>query len=189
MYCTRTNVHVYVNMNRKQNRTVHIYIQTSVHVHVHVHVALVSQHGSYTQKALAQEQHWMFIQPSCNLTVPIRPVHHPPLLVEAQDVIADTGRSPALHLVLVSEQLLSGSAPAIVQLSMCENSQQSALACIHIAHHRHPVWRANKQPTLSGDFYWIRAYMYTYIVMSTTKRLLKVLLTTIIIETQSLSNL
>ena len=73
------------------------------------------------------------------LTVSVCLVDHPALLVEAQDVVANAGRSPALHLMFVPEQLLPGCATAVVQLTVCEHPQQSALTGIHIAHHRHPV--------------------------------------------------
>ena len=50
-------------------------------------------------------------------------VHDVPLLVESQYVIANTGGPPTLHLMLVSEQFLSGCPPPVVQLPVGEDSQ------------------------------------------------------------------
>jgi len=41
-------------------------------------------------------------------------VHYNTAAVKAQDVVADTARSPGLHLMLVSEQFLTCVAPAVV---------------------------------------------------------------------------
>ncbi len=43
---------------------------------------------------------------------------HLSLLVKPQDIVAHTAGPATLHLVLVSEELLAGKAPAIVQLSV-----------------------------------------------------------------------
>ena len=64
-------------------------------------------------------------------------VDHFALTVKAQYVIAHTACPAWLHLMLVSEEPLSGKAATIVQFSMGEYTQQCALASIHIAHHCH----------------------------------------------------
>ena len=71
--------------------------------------------------------------PLCHLSTP-----HLPLLVKPQDVVAHTAGPATLHLMLVSEKFLAGKAPAIVQLTMCQHSQQSAFTSIHIPHHCNP---------------------------------------------------
>lgn len=60
------------------------------------------------------------------------------LLVEAQDVIPHTAGPAALHLMFVSEELLPGEPPAVVQLPVGQHPQQGALTCIHVTHHRYP---------------------------------------------------
>ena len=82
---------------------------TELHVHVHYH-----------------------------LTMSIGLVHYCPVLAEAQDVIAHTGGPPTLHLMLVSKELLSSTAPTVVHLPMSENPQQSTLACINITNNGNP---------------------------------------------------
>jgi len=59
--------------------------------------------------------------------------------VKTKDVVADTARSPRLHLVLVSEKLLTGIATTVVQLSVSQNTEECALAGINISNHCHPV--------------------------------------------------
>lgn len=73
---------------------------------------------------------------------------HLSLLIEAQDVVAHTAGPAALHFMLVSEKLLASEASSIVQLSVRQNPQQSALPCIHIAHHSHP---GDQRSNTSGE--------------------------------------
>lgn len=44
---------------------------------------------------------------------------HLSLLVKSQNVVAHAAGPATLHLMLVSEEFLTGKAPAIVQLSVC----------------------------------------------------------------------
>ena len=71
------------------------------------------------------------------LTVTICSVDHVPLLVEPQDVVSNTGRSATLHLVFVSKQFLSRRPTSVVQLSVGEDTEESALTGINITHYRH----------------------------------------------------
>lgn len=62
---------------------------------------------------------------------------HLSLLVKTQDIIADAARPAALHFMFVSKELLASKASAVVQLTMGQNPQQSALPRVHIPYHRH----------------------------------------------------
>lgn len=57
--------------------------------------------------------------------------------VEAQDLKADAGGTSSLDLVQVSEKVKSGSAPAVVQLPLRQNTKQSRLPRVHITQHSH----------------------------------------------------
>jgi hypothetical protein len=83
--------------------------------------------------------------------VTVSSVDHVPLLVESQDVVADTGRSPALHLVLVSEQFLSCRPSPVVQLSVSENTEQGALTGVHVPHNCNPVERGEGEMGACGN--------------------------------------
>lgn len=63
---------------------------------------------------------------------------HLSLLVKTQDIIAHTAGPAALHFMFVSKELLASEASTIVQLTMGQNPQQSALPRVHIPYHRHP---------------------------------------------------
>lgn len=63
---------------------------------------------------------------------------HLSLLVKTQDIIAHTAGPAALYFMFVSKELLASEASTIVQLTVGQNPQQSALPCVHISHHRHP---------------------------------------------------
>jgi len=63
---------------------------------------------------------------------------HLSLLVKAQDIVAHTAGPATLHLVFVSEELLPGKTPPVVQLSVRQHSQQSALTSIHVTHDCNP---------------------------------------------------
>lgn len=71
----------------------------------------------------------------------VRLVHHVALTVKAQDVIAHAAGTARLNLMLVTEELLPGKTTSIVQLSMGEDTQQSALPSIHITNHCDPIGR------------------------------------------------
>ena len=64
--------------------------------------------------------------------------------VKAEDVVAHAARTPRFHLMLVTEQFLSGVAAAIVQLSMRQNSKQSALASIDVPHNCYPAFATER---------------------------------------------
>ena len=78
-------------------------------------------------------------------TVTVGSVDHVSLLIESQDVVSDTGRSPALHLVFVSEQLLSRRPSAVVQLSVSQNTEEGALTGVHVPHNCNPVDRERER--------------------------------------------
>lgn len=65
-------------------------------------------------------------------------VAHLSLLVKTQDVISNAAGPAALHFMFVSEELLASEASTIVQFTVSQNPQQSALPSIHIPHHCHP---------------------------------------------------
>ena len=58
-----------------------------------------------------------------------------PLAIKTEDVISNTASSTRLHLMFVSEKLLTSKSPAIVQFTMREHSQQSTFSCIHISNY------------------------------------------------------
>jgi len=64
--------------------------------------------------------------------------------VKAEDVVAHAARAPRFHLMLVTEQFLSGVAAAVVQLSMRQNSKQSALASIDVPHNCYPAFATER---------------------------------------------
>lgn len=74
----------------------------------------------------------------CVFTMSISLVHNSSLAVKAKDVIANTGGSSRLHLMLVTEQPLSCRPPTIVQFPVGEHPQQCALASIHIPNYCNP---------------------------------------------------
>lgn len=78
------------------------------------------------------------------LTMAVCSVDHKTFLVEPQDVVANTGCPPTLHLVLVAEQLLSRRPSTVVQLSVSQDTQESTLTSIHIPHHRHSGRRGER---------------------------------------------
>jgi len=69
----------------------------------------------------------------------LRLVDNDTTAVKTKDIIADAARPPRLHLVLVSEEFLSGVTTAVVELRMRQNSEQSALAGVNVSNHCHPV--------------------------------------------------
>ena len=59
--------------------------------------------------------------------------------VKTEDVVADAARPSRLHLVFVSEKLLTGVAAAVVKLSVSKDAEQRALTGIDISHYCHPA--------------------------------------------------
>ncbi len=62
---------------------------------------------------------------------------HLSLLVKTQDIIAHTAGPATLHFMFVSKELLASEASAVVQLTVGQNPQKSALPRVHIPYHRH----------------------------------------------------
>ena len=59
----------------------------------------------------------------------------PTCAVKTQDIIANRTGPATLHFMLMPEELHPRKPSAIVELTMCQHTQQRALACVHIAHH------------------------------------------------------
>lgn len=70
---------------------------------------------------------------------PLGPVDgmHLSLAVKAQDLEADAGGPARLNLMQVAEQVEPSSAPAIVQLSLGQDSKQSRLPRVHVPQDSH----------------------------------------------------
>lgn len=79
-------------------------------------------------------------------TVAVGLVHHVALAIKAQDVIAHTAGAAWLNLMLMAEELLPSKASAVVELTVCQDTQQGALSCIHIANHCYPEGERKKEP-------------------------------------------
>ncbi len=71
-------------------------------------------------------------------SVTVRFVDYLAFLIKSQDVIAHAAGAATLHFMLVPEELLSCKATSIIQLSMSQHTQQSALTGVHIPHYSHP---------------------------------------------------
>lgn len=63
---------------------------------------------------------------------------HLSFTVEAKDLKADTRRASRLDLMQMSEKVKPRSSPPIVQLTLCQNTQQSGLARVHITKYSYP---------------------------------------------------
>lgn len=69
--------------------------------------------------------------------VAVRFVDHLPILIETQDVIADAAGASALHLVFVTEELLTSEPAAVVEFPVREDAQQSAFTRVYVAYYCH----------------------------------------------------
>ena len=58
---------------------------------------------------------------------------HLSFTVEAKDLKADARGTSSLNLMKMSEEVEPRSSPSIVQLTLCQNTQQSGLARVHVA--------------------------------------------------------
>lgn len=63
---------------------------------------------------------------------------HLSFAVEAEDLEANAGGASGLDLVEMSEEVEPRPSPSIVQLTLCQNTQQSGLPRVHITQHGHP---------------------------------------------------
>lgn len=57
---------------------------------------------------------------------------HLSFTIEAKDLKADAWSASSLDLMQMSEEVEPRSSPSIVQLTLCQNTQQSGLARVHI---------------------------------------------------------
>lgn len=48
--------------------------------------------------------------------------------------------------MLMAEELLPSKASAVVELTVCQDTQQGALSCIHVANHCYPEGKRRKEP-------------------------------------------
>jgi len=60
---------------------------------------------------------------------------HLSLAVESEYLVADAGCASGLNLMQMSEQVKSGSAAPVVQLSLSQNPEHCALTGIHVTQH------------------------------------------------------
>lgn len=57
---------------------------------------------------------------------------HLSFTIEAKDLKADAWRASSLDLMEMSEEVEPRFSPSVVQLTLCQNTQQSRLAWVHI---------------------------------------------------------
>lgn len=62
---------------------------------------------------------------------------HLSFTVETKDLEADAWCAPSLDFMQVSEEIEPRSSSAIIQLTLCQNTQQSGLARVHITQDSH----------------------------------------------------
>lgn len=76
---------------------------------------------------------WAYSSPSSG-----RLISHLSFAVEAQDLKADAGSPSSLDLVKMSEEVESRSSTSVVQLTLCQHTQQSGFAWVHIPQYSDP---------------------------------------------------
>lgn len=63
---------------------------------------------------------------------------HLSFTIEAKDLKADAWRAPSLDFMQMSEEVEPRSSPPIVQLTLCQNTQQSGFARVYITQNSYP---------------------------------------------------